>query len=129
MVKLRLKRGGTKKRPFYHIVAVDVRKKRDGSVIETLGFYNPLSEDEPFRFNENRTIYWHRCGAKATDIVYQLMIKAGITRRIKEGHTGEEVQETPPVEPPKENDSVATPVAEDQPAETPEDATESETKE
>ena len=54
MLKIRFKRGGRKKQPFYKIVVMDVRTKRDGKVLEELGFYNPI--DKTFHINRERTI-------------------------------------------------------------------------
>ena len=75
-VSLRLSRGGTKKRPFYRIVAADVRSPRDGRFIERLGTYNPMkSKDNPERINLNidRIKYWLSVGAKPTDRVAKFL--------------------------------------------------------
>lgn len=60
MVKIRLARGGAKKRPFYHIVVADARNKRDGRRIEKIGFFNPLArgQEERLRLNLERVDYW-----------------------------------------------------------------------
>lgn len=75
MVKIRLARGGAKKRPFYHIVATDGRNKRDGRYIERLGFFNPVArgQEERLRVNIERVDHWLSEGAQLTDRVNTLM--------------------------------------------------------
>jgi small subunit ribosomal protein S16 len=84
LVRIRLKRGGTQKRPFYWIVASDSRNKRDGKSIERLGFYNPIAkgQEEKIRMNEDRIVERYMQGARATETVYSLMKKAGLVKRI-----------------------------------------------
>ncbi len=80
-VKIRLARAGTKKRPFYRIVATDSRNARDGRFIEKLGTYNPqLTDDNEQRvvFNEERVRYWLGHGAKPSDRVARFLDKAGV---------------------------------------------------
>ena len=80
-MKIRLARGGAKKRPFYRIVAADSRMPRDGRFIEKLGTYNPLlSKDNPDRvtLNEERIKHWLSLGAKPTDRVSRFLEAAGI---------------------------------------------------
>lgn len=86
MVRLRLKRGGTKKKPFYWIVAVDSRDKRDGKSIERLGFYNPIAQGnaEELKMDEERILDWYMKGARASNTVYSLMKKTGIVKKIHE---------------------------------------------
>lgn len=76
MVKVRLSRGGAKKRPFYHIVATDSRNKRDGRFIERLGFFNPIAcgGEERLRINMARVEYWHSVGAQLSDRVKRLVV-------------------------------------------------------
>ena len=57
-VKLRLKRMGSKKNPFYRIVAADSRTKRDGKVIEEIGYYNPVTEKATIKVDEEKTLAW-----------------------------------------------------------------------
>jgi small subunit ribosomal protein S16 len=85
-VKIRLQRMGTKKRPFYRVVAVDSRKKRDGDVIEYLGKYHPISNAEQFEVDENRIINWLSKGAVATETIEKLLKKTGIWKKFKEGN-------------------------------------------
>ncbi len=80
MVKLRLKRMGSKKRPFYRIVAADSNARRDGSFIELVGTYSPL-EDSKININEEVAIKWLNNGAMPTDTVRNLLSKAGIMEK------------------------------------------------
>lgn len=76
MVKIRLKRMGTKKRPFYRIVVVDSRAKRDGKFIEQIGIYHPLERyDKQLRFDPEKVKKWFLNGAKPTNIVRKLLNK------------------------------------------------------
>ena len=82
--KIRLARGGSKKRPFYSIVAADTRSPRDGRFIEKLGTYNPLlAKDSEQRvvMNAERVQYWLEQGAKPTDRVLRFLDAAGIAKR------------------------------------------------
>lgn len=83
-LKIRLARGGTKKRPFYHIVVADVRSPRDGRFIERLGTYNPLlAKDAENRIvlNAERVQHWLSNGALPTDRVLRFLDAAGISKR------------------------------------------------
>ncbi len=83
-VKLRLARAGSKKRPYYHIVAADERSPRDGRYIERVGAYNPmLAKDDDMRIqlNEDRLKHWLSVGAKPTDRVHRFLDVAGILKR------------------------------------------------
>lgn len=75
MVKIRLSRGGAKKRPFYHIVAADERFARDGRYLERLGFFNPIAKggEEELRLELERLNYWLERGAQMTDRVAELV--------------------------------------------------------
>lgn len=74
MVKIRLTRGGAKKRPFYHIVVSDIRSPRDGRNIERLGYYNPVAQGAQQRtsLDLGRVEYWVSQGAQLTDKVRNL---------------------------------------------------------
>ena len=78
MVKIRLARGGAKKAPFYRIVVADVRSRRDGRFIESLGSYNPMVQENRFSIDAERAKYWLSVGAKPTDRVRKLMKLASI---------------------------------------------------
>ena len=74
--KIRLKRYGTKKRPFYRVVVVDSRRPRDGRTIEELGFYHPIEvEDKQFSVKGERIRAWIDQGAKPSDTVRRLLNK------------------------------------------------------
>ena len=75
MVAIRLARGGTKKRPFYHIIVTDSRNRRDGRYIERIGFFNPIATDreESLRLDQMRLKYWLGVGAQPSERVEQLM--------------------------------------------------------
>ncbi|GAB5509985.1 MAG: hypothetical protein Rhims3KO_13860 [Hyphomicrobiales bacterium] len=83
-IKLRLARGGSKKRPYYSIVAADVRAPRDGRYVEKVGSYNPLlpkdSEDR-VKLNVERIQYWLSVGAQPTDRVLRFLDEAGLAKR------------------------------------------------
>ena len=78
MVKIRLSRGGAKKKPFYHIVVADSRNKRDGRRIERIGFYNPMAkgQEEGLRLNLERVDYWTGVGAQVSERVQNLVSQA-----------------------------------------------------
>ncbi|KKC33466.1 30S ribosomal protein S16 [Devosia psychrophila] len=83
-LKLRLARGGTKKRPFYHIVVADARSPRDGRFIEKLGTFNPLlAKDNEGRvvLNTERAKHWLEVGAQPTDRVLRFLDVAGLLKR------------------------------------------------
>ncbi len=80
-VKIRLQRKGRKKRPFYHIVAADVRAPRDGKFIERLGFFNPVENPGIVRIDVDRVLYWIKCGAQPTPTVKSLLSKTGVLYR------------------------------------------------
>ncbi len=80
MVKIRLKKFGSKKRPYYRIVVQDVRKPRDGTTIEEIGTYHPIeAEDKQISFKEDRAKYWLGVGAQPTDTVKQIFNKKGLS--------------------------------------------------
>jgi small subunit ribosomal protein S16 len=75
MVTIRLARGGAKKRPFYHIVVTDSRKRRDSSYIERIGFFNPTARGQEVKLNieMERFDYWRSHGAQTSDRVASLI--------------------------------------------------------
>lgn len=83
-VKLRLKRGGSKQRPFYRIVASDSRNPRDGRFIETIGTYNPIPKEYEVSIDEEKALYWLKNGAQPTDTVKSLLSKKGIITKFAE---------------------------------------------
>ncbi len=78
LVKIRLKRIGAKKSPFYRIVVADSRYPRDGRFIEEIGTYNPLTDPAEVKINAEKATEWIKNGAQPTDTVRQLMKKQGI---------------------------------------------------
>lgn len=78
-VKIRLKRMGAKKNPFYRIVVADSRSPRDGRFIEEIGYYDPLREPAVIKIDEAKAAEWLRRGAQLTDTTKALFNKAGIT--------------------------------------------------
>ncbi len=77
-VRIRLRRIGSKKKPFYRIFAIDSRKAQNSTPLEQIGHYNPLDEDIKASINMDRLNYWLKCGAKPSERV------ASILKRIKE---------------------------------------------
>ena len=75
MVSIRLARGGSKKRPFYHLVVCDSRSPRDGRYIERVGFFNPCArgQEEELRIDDARVDYWLSQGARPTERVASLI--------------------------------------------------------
>ncbi len=77
MVKIRLRRMGAKKAPFYRIIVADSRAPRDGAFVEELGYYNPLTDPAEIKVNNERAQYWLKNGAQPTDTVRGLLKKSG----------------------------------------------------
>lgn len=84
-VKLRLKKMGSKKRPFYRIVAADSRSPRDGKFIEIIGTYDSLKDPAEVKIDKEKAVKWLDNGAIPTDTVRTLLKKEGITKTKKEG--------------------------------------------
>lgn len=82
-VKLRLKRMGSKQRPFYRIVAADSRSPRDGKFIETVGTYQPIYKENNINVDEEKALKWLNNGAIPTDTVKNILTKAGIWAKYK----------------------------------------------
>ena len=78
MVKIRLRRMGAKKAPFYRIVVADSRYPRDGRFIEEIGFYNPTTDPAELKVDVERAQAWIKTGAKPTETVKALLKKAGM---------------------------------------------------
>ena len=83
-VKIRLKRLGAKKAPFYRIVVADSRSPRDGKVIEELGYYNPLTTPAEIKLDEEKTLARLATGAQPTDTVKNLFQAQGIMKKFAE---------------------------------------------
>ncbi|PKL41286.1 MAG: 30S ribosomal protein S16 [Spirochaetae bacterium HGW-Spirochaetae-1] len=82
-VKIRLQRVGTKKKPFYRIVAVDSRQKRDGGVIDQLGQYQPIIDGKQFIIDEEKVMGWLKNGAQPTETILTLLKKEGLWQKFK----------------------------------------------
>ena len=78
MIKLRLRRMGAKKRPSYRIVAADSKSPRDGRIIESFGFYDPITQPATVRIDDERARHWLSVGAQPTDTVRDLFVRAGL---------------------------------------------------
>ena len=78
MVKIRLRRMGAKKAPFYRIVVADSRSPRDGRFIEEIGTYNPMLEPSEFKVDAEKVREWMKNGAQPTETVKTLLKKEGI---------------------------------------------------
>ena len=78
MVKIRLRRMGAKKNPYYRIVVADSRSPRDGRCIEEIGMYNPLTDPATVSVEEEKAKQWIQNGAQPTDTVKALLKKAGV---------------------------------------------------
>lgn len=79
-VKIRLKRMGAKKKPFYRVIVADSRSPRDGKFIEELGYYNPLKEPSEIKIDAEKAEKWLSNGAQPTDTVKNLFKRAGIVK-------------------------------------------------
>jgi len=87
-VKIRLKRIGAKKSPFYRVVVSDSRSPRDGRFVEEIGTYNPLTEPAQIAIKEDRAIYWLQTGAQPSDSARHLLSQVGIMKKIHELRQG-----------------------------------------
>ena len=83
-VKIRLARGGAKKKPFYQVVVADERCPRDGRFIENLGQYDPKVDPPMISLKEERTLEWLQKGAQPTDTVRQLLRRQGLWAKFKQ---------------------------------------------
>ena len=81
MLKIRLTRLGDKGRPFYRVVVADSRSPRDGKVVDTLGTFNPLVEENQINVDKDLTLDWIKKGAQPTDTARAVLVKAGVLER------------------------------------------------
>ncbi len=79
--KIRLKRMGAKKAPFYRLVVADSRSPRDGRFIEEIGYYDPLKKPAVININKEKALDWLKKGAQPSDTVKELFQKAGILEK------------------------------------------------
>ena len=100
-VKIRLKRMGAKKRPFYRVVVADARSPRDGRFIEMVGYYDPLPDPVVVKLQDDRIRYWMATGARPSDAVRQLLERQGMLEakprraRAETAVAASEVESTP----------------------------------
>ena len=83
MVKIRLRRVGTRNKPMYRVVVADHRSPRDGDFIEIIGHYNPMTDPETVVVDEEKALKWLKQGAKPTETVLRLLSKAGIMEKFQ----------------------------------------------
>lgn len=88
-VRIRLRRMGAKKRPFYRIVVADSRAPRDGKFIEEIGYYNPISQPKEIKIDAEKAIKWLKNGAKPSDTVKSIFEKNGIYELLKNNNNVE----------------------------------------
>ena len=103
-VKIRLARGGSKKRPYYRIVVADIRSPRDGKYIERVGSYNPLvprDHEDRITLDNERIIEWLSKGAKPTDRVARFLDEAGILKREPRNNPQKAIPKKEPEEKPE----------------------------
>ena len=79
-VKIRLRRMGAKKAPFYRVIVADSRDPRDGKFVEEIGYYNPLTEPADIKIEAEKAEKWLKSGAQPTDTVKALLKKSGIVK-------------------------------------------------
>ncbi|WP_124727620.1 30S ribosomal protein S16 [Staphylospora marina] len=87
-VKIRLKRMGAKKAPFYRVVVADARSPRDGRFIDEIGYYNPLTDPATVKIDEEKALKWLGNGAQASDVVRKLFRETGILQKVHEQKYG-----------------------------------------
>lgn len=92
MVKIRLRRTGTKKKPSYRVVVSDSRMPRDGRFIEIIGHYNPRTEPATVQIHEDRVLHWLSVGAQPTDTVRSLLKNSGTLERFARLKAGEDME-------------------------------------
>jgi small subunit ribosomal protein S16 len=83
-VRIRLKRMGAHKAPFYRVVVSDSRSPRDGRFIEEIGTYNPVAQPAQVQIDEDKALKWLQTGAQPSDTVRSLLSKAGVMKKFHE---------------------------------------------
>ena len=91
MLRIRLSRVGAKKQPSYRIVVANIESKRDGRIVERIGFYNPRVDPIEYIVEEDRALYWLSVGAQPSDAVRRLLDKQGTMDRLARLRQGEEM--------------------------------------
>lgn len=92
MLRIRLSRTGKKKQASYRVVVANVESKRDGRVVERIGYYNPRTEPLEYRIKEDRALYWLSVGAQPSDAVRRLLEKQGTIDRLARLRQGEDFE-------------------------------------
>ncbi|MBB6675444.1 MULTISPECIES: 30S ribosomal protein S16 [Cohnella] len=82
--RIRLKRMGAHKAPFYRVVVADSRSPRDGRFIEEIGIYNPVAQPAEVKIDEEKALKWLQSGAQASDTVRNLLSNAGVLKKFHE---------------------------------------------
>ena len=93
--KIRLKRIGRRNRPFYRLIVIDSRKRRDGAAIEEIGWYNPIDKDHSYEIKSDRLFHWLEQGAIASNAAKKLMKRDGLSLRwhlMQQGVDGKEIE-------------------------------------
>lgn len=134
MVKIRLKRMGAKKRPFYRLVVADSRSPRDGKFIEEIGFYDPLPNPAKVQIDADKVREWMSRGARPSDVARKLLEREGILQRTAQPRRPAAAAETPatpesPAATAEPEAAAAEPEAAAEPAAEPEAAAEAESAE
>ncbi len=107
-VKIRLRRMGAKKRPFYRIVVADSRYPRDGRFIEEIGYYNPIVEPAEVKLDKELAMKWLKTGATPTDTVRDILSKEGV---MKEFHESKFTKKEVKAEKPAKKETAKKPAA------------------
>ena len=82
-VKIRMKRMGSKKQPFYRLVVADSRSPRDGRIIEQVGHYNPMNEEKTLKIEEDKILKWLNTGAQPPETVKRLLKAEGVLEKFE----------------------------------------------
>lgn len=111
-VRIRLRRMGSTKRPFYRIVVAEAKMPRDGRFIEIVGYYNPITEPAEIKVDEDKVYKWLRQGAQPTDTVRGLLRKTGVWRKwglLKRGVDISQLEDITSISPsPAESEAIST---------------------
>jgi small subunit ribosomal protein S16 len=93
MIKIRLRRVGAKKQPYYRVVVADSRSPRDGRFIEIVGHYDPRQDPPAFTIKEDRAVYWLLQGAQPTEAVARMFDKLGTVQKLERVRAGESLED------------------------------------
>lgn len=93
MVRIRLRRQGSKRQPHYRIVVIDQRKARQGGPLEIIGYYNPRTEPATEIIQEDRALYWLNVGAQPSESLHLMLERRGTLERLKRLRQGEGLED------------------------------------